>query len=327
MSSRGRNIITGVVVLGAIGVFLWMVLQFTGRATAAFAGKGIPVAIIASRGDGVSEGTPVLYRGVQVGKIDSVARAEDNLHIRMAAELDRNPPLPRDLEATIRIQSMLGTSAVVELSTTGIPTGQVTAGEEIPAVYAGIQLLPPEFSDVLADVRQKQLIKHTDEAIVAMRDQLQHAGELIDSLKGVIGDPKTQSDLKTAIANMKHVTERADRIGANLETFTSDLQKISANASSTLNDMHKTIEHTGGDVDALSRHLTDDIDKMGKVLDQFQQVAAKINNGHGTAGQLLNDPALYDQLTDTAKELNLVSKSLQRLIEQWEQDGLSLKVK
>jgi phospholipid/cholesterol/gamma-HCH transport system substrate-binding protein len=327
MSTRGRNIVTGIVVLGAIGVFLWMVLKFTGRATAAFAPKGIPITIIASRGDGVSEGTGVLYRGVQVGKVNKMHRDSDNLHVLIDAEVDRNPPLPADLKATVRIQSMLGSQGVIELESTGLPTGELQPGAKIPATYTGMQLLPPELNEILTDVRRQKLIQHTDEAIVALHDQLDRAGKVLGSVQDLVGDPKVQNDIKSAVSNMKSASERADRVGQNLETFTSDLQKISNSANDTIVEMHKTIARTGGDVADLSRHLTDDIDKMGKVLDQFQQVAAKINSGRGTAGQLLNDPALYDQLTDTAKELNGVAKSMHRLIDQWEQEGLSLKVK
>src|SRR5438874_219986 len=112
MTSRGRNVITGVVVLGAMFVFLWMVLKFTGRAAGAFAKKGIPVTIVATRGDGVSEGTAVAYRGVSVGKVTSISRSADNLHVRIGAEVEASPPLPRDVTALIRTQSMLGTGSV-----------------------------------------------------------------------------------------------------------------------------------------------------------------------------------------------------------------------
>src|SRR5690348_6083330 len=124
MSSRVRNVITGIVVLGSIFIFLWMVLKFTGRAVGAFAPKGIPVVVLASRADGVSEGSAVVYRGVTVGKVTSIARSSDNLHVRIGAEVEMSPPLPRDLKASIHTQSMLSTGAVIELEVVGAPTAQ-----------------------------------------------------------------------------------------------------------------------------------------------------------------------------------------------------------
>ena len=62
------------------------------------------------------------------------------------------------------------------------------------------------------------------------------------------------------------------------------------------------------------------------VLDQFQTAAAKINQGKGTAGLLINDPKLYESLVDVSKTLNATVADLQRLIQQWEQEGVPLKL-
>jgi phospholipid/cholesterol/gamma-HCH transport system substrate-binding protein len=334
MSTRGRNVITGLVVLLAIASFLWMVLKFTGRATSWFSKKGVVIRIVADRGDGISEGTPVLFRGVEVGKVVKMRRAADNTHVLIDAEVEQQPPLPHDLKAIVRVQSMLGMSAVLDLELDGAPVGTLEAGEEISATYQGTQILPPELTDFITDFRRQKLIEHTDEAIVALRTQIENAGEMMKSVQTIIGDPKLQADLKQSIANVRVATDRADRIGANLEKFSTDLQQfntdlhgLTKNANDTVTSVRTAVDKTGGQVDELSRHLLDDVDKLGKSLDQFQDLAAKINNGNGTAGRLLNDPRMYEQLTDTAKELNAVAASIHRLVDQWEQEGMHLKLK
>jgi phospholipid/cholesterol/gamma-HCH transport system substrate-binding protein len=65
---------------------------------------------------------------------------------------------------------------------------------------------------------------------------------------------------------------------------------------------------------------------VSELLQQFQQIAQKINAGQGTAGQLVNDPQLYQSLVATTQELNATIADLKRLVEQWEQEGVSLKV-
>ena len=62
-------------------------------------------------------------------------------------------------------------------------------------------------------------------------------------------------------------------------------------------------------------------------MDQFQSIAEKVEKGQGTAGALVNDPKLYESLVDTSRELNLTIKDLQRLVQQWEQEGVTLKLK
>jgi phospholipid/cholesterol/gamma-HCH transport system substrate-binding protein len=334
MTNRFRNVITGFVVLLAGVAFVWMLLELTGRATAAFAKRGIPIYIRADRCDGVNDGTIVTFHGIEVGTVRGIGRDADNVHVSIRAEVHTSPPLPANLEGVMRLQSMLSSSPVVSLELKGPPEGQLAPDAHLEGRFVGSQILPPELTDFITDFRRQKLIEHTDEAILALRTQIENAGEVLKSVQTVIGDPKLQADLKQAITNVRTATERADVIGANLEKFTSDLQnvqtdfhEVAQNANQTVTSMRTVVEKTGNHVDDVSRHLIDDMDKLGKSLDQFQAMAAKINNGDGTAGRLLNDPRLYDQLSDTAKELNAVAASIHRLIDQWEQEGLHLKLK
>jgi len=334
MTSRFRNVVTGFVVLIAGIAFVWMLLQLTGRATAAFAKRGIPISIRADRCDGVNDGTIVTFHGIEVGTVKSIGRDSDNVHVSINAEVRTSPPLPANLEGIMRLQSFLSSSPIVSLELKGPPEGQLAPGAHLEGRFVGAQILPPELTDFITDFRRQKLIEHTDETIVALRAQVENAGEVLKSVQSIIGDPKLQSDLKEAIANVRKATARADVIGSNLEKFTSDLDNVkkdfhdvAQNANQTVTSVRSVVEKTGNHVDDVTAHLIEDMDKLGKSLDQFQQLAAKINNGDGTAGRLLNDPRLYDQLSDTAKELNAVAASIHRLVDQWEQEGLHLKLK
>ena len=68
------------------------------------------------------------------------------------------------------------------------------------------------------------------------------------------------------------------------------------------------------------------LEQVSRTLDHFQSISAKIDNGNGTAGQLINDPKLYQALVDSATQLNATIADLSRLVEQWEQEGISFKL-
>ena len=59
----------------------------------------------------------------------------------------------------------------------------------------------------------------------------------------------------------------------------------------------------------------------------MQSILGKVDKGQGTAGQLVNDPRLYQSLVDTSRELNATVADLKRLIEQWEEEGVDLHLK
>ena len=65
---------------------------------------------------------------------------------------------------------------------------------------------------------------------------------------------------------------------------------------------------------------------VARLLETFQSVAGKIDHGQGTAGMLVNDNKLYQSLVDTAQEIKLTVNDLKLLIEQWTQEGVSLKL-
>ena len=64
----------------------------------------------------------------------------------------------------------------------------------------------------------------------------------------------------------------------------------------------------------------------GIAAEWFQSMADKMDKGEGTIGKFVNDPRLYESLSDTSAELNLTVKDLHRLVQQWEQEGVSLKL-
>jgi phospholipid/cholesterol/gamma-HCH transport system substrate-binding protein len=59
----------------------------------------------------------------------------------------------------------------------------------------------------------------------------------------------------------------------------------------------------------------------------LESVLDKINNGEGTAGKLVNDGRLYEQLLEDSRQLELVIKDLKAFVEQSKEKGLPIKLK
>ena len=76
----------------------------------------------------------------------------------------------------------------------------------------------------------------------------------------------------------------------------------------------------------MSKNINGRIDQIGKVLERFQAIATKVERGDGTAGKLVTDPRLYESMADTAADLRLMVADLRRLVQQWEQEGISFKM-
>ena len=314
MNSKQRNVLVGLVVLLALGMLTFMLLIFAGRATALFVQHGIPITLNADRANGLNEGASISFRGVAVGKVTAIRLAGNNDQVILAGEVDAASPLPGNLIGLIQTSSPLSGGAEISLEQTGNEpnVASLAPHQVIQVHYVGSTLLPPEFAELATQIRKDNLIGHLDETVLSIEKQVNKAGLVLDSTQKFIGDPKLRDNVQVSIANIRH--------------FSDNLQTLESNANSTIVDMHATVNRTSGHIDDLSRNLDGSVQKLGAVLDQFQSAAAKINNGQGTAGLLVNDPRLYNSLADTAKELDQTIADLQRLVQQWEQEGVTLKL-
>ena len=197
----------------------------------------------------------------------------------------------------------------------------------------GVDLIPPEFATLATElrltvqqVREAKLAEHLDQTVNTFRLQAEKAGKLIDSLDGAVNDPKLREDLKTSIANFRAATDSATRVGTNLEKFSTNLEKLGDNLTTVTNNANVTITKTQGHIDDLSRKMDDRLLQVSKLLEQFQSIAGKVDQGKGTAGKLVNDAKLYESLVDTSKELNLTITDLKLLVKQWTDEGVYIKL-
>jgi phospholipid/cholesterol/gamma-HCH transport system substrate-binding protein len=327
VSPYRRNILVGVVVLGALIFLGWMVLKFGDQPAKLFAKPTMPIVFIAQRADGVAEGSPVLYQGVNVGRVVGVRRSDKGRDVTIEAQVDVAPPLPANVEGAIVAQSLLGAGAGISLELIDPePKGELGPNASLKARYVGLVLLPPEFAGLATELRATTLQFRESRIIDNLNQQVTKVGQLADSVRNVVDDKAMQEDLKASLANMRTATESANKVGANLEKFTGELNKLSDQASGTITQAQKTLESADAQVNDLSKQVGQRLTQIAKLLDTFQSISQKIDNGRGTAGQLVNDPKLYESLVQTSRELNATIADLKRLVEQWEQEGISFKL-
>ena len=327
VSPYRRNILVGVIVLGAIIFLGWMVIKFGDRPAKLFAEPAMAVNFIAPRADGVAEGSPVLYQGVNIGRVTGVRRADNGREVAIEAQVEISPPLPANVEGAIVAQSVLGAGAGISLQLVGPePTGKLAENATLKARYVGLDLLPPEFASLASELRQTSIQFRDSRIIEHLDQQVAKAGQVMDSVRTLLDDQQMRADLKQSLANVRTATETANRIGANLEKVSGEFEKLTADARSTVGQAKVTLTKADEQIADLTGQVGQRLTQIAKLLETFQSVSAKIDAGQGTAGQLVNDTKLYESLVNTSRELNETITDLKRLVEQWEQEGISFKL-
>ena len=164
MTPSRRNLLVGSVVLvGLIGL-AWMILRFSSTSAASLFSKGITVHLEGKRADGVSEGSPVFYLGVNVGRVLTVRRLTDKPGVMIDVSIDSKQPLPGNVRGIIRQQSPLSNAAAINFEPEGDPSTKLLAdGDVREAVYEGGGVIPPEFTEVATRIRKEEVIEHIRE--------------------------------------------------------------------------------------------------------------------------------------------------------------------
>ncbi len=300
--------------LGALIILAWMILQFGDRPARLFAPETMPITLVTERADGIAEGSSVTYRGVPVGRVGAVKLTSDDEHVEITANVEKlQPPLPANLEGVIHAQ-VFGGSGLLSLQLTGEkPQGELKPEAKLPAHYAGLGLLPPEFKQLATELqltahqfRESNIVGHLDQ-------QVQKAGAILDSVNTIVSDPQLRDNVKVAVANIREASGRAAALAQQLQQ--------------TTRHVDTTVVNTNQHIDVISQQLNDRMEQIGKMLGHLESITAKIDAGKGTAAALVNNPQLYQSMQNTAIELNQTIADLKRLIEQWEQEGVSLKLK
>src|SRR5262245_61493465 len=125
MSPYRRNLMVGVTVVVALAALGWMILKFGSGVGSIFAPEQIAVTFIADRADGVGDGSPITYRGIESGHVTGVRLHGDARSVYFDGVINADPKLPSNLVARIRTASALGSGSLVSLETDGPPSEQM----------------------------------------------------------------------------------------------------------------------------------------------------------------------------------------------------------
>jgi phospholipid/cholesterol/gamma-HCH transport system substrate-binding protein len=127
--------------------------------------------------------------------------------------------------------------------------------------------------------------------------------------------PEVQDTLRSAIADLSyslHNLKKSFSAGGDLsnslehlESFTGNLESKNEQISESLDNLAEiTSELKGAD-------LYSTFASLDSTLTSLKSIMAKVDQGEGTLGKLMNDSSLYTHLDSTAYHLDLLMKDLQ----------------
>ena len=344
MTSRRKNILVGLTVLGALAILGWMILQFGGQVGSFLGGATYGVRMSAPRANGLSEGAPVQYLGTPVGRVETIKLNNTRTGFDVELRINSDTDLPANVSASIRsINRISGASAVVLEPTDDMPRGSLrdeAAMRVIQAAVSGSDIVPDEVTALAEELRIAVREMRESGLLDNFNRQVEQVGELARSMHELVGDEALRGDVRASIASMRESAESAERIGKQLEEFTARLESMQSDASQLIveaRDVSATVkrsaEHADQAIvgsqenfDAMTREVLARLEQMNGVMTDLHAITSAINDGKGTAGKMINDDRLYEGLVLNMQLVEELLGTTNRLLAQWEQEGVSLRL-
>lgn len=259
------------------------------------------------KNDGLMEASPLLVNGYKVGQVnrlDLVPRS-GQYKVLVTFNLNENVNIPKNSLARIVSQDLLGTKAVsVEL---GDSPRMAEDGDTLKTGYE---------EDIKTAVNKTiQPLKVKIEGLVGSMDSVvQIVNEIMnrDVRKNLI---ESFSSIKNAVIALEQSTNKVNSMINQQEgTIVSILSRINSIVKN-INDNNEKITniidnfHNISDSVAQS-NIKQTIENTNKALSQANVLLDEIAKGEGTMGKLLKDPSLYNNLNQSAQDLDRLMQDL-----------------
>lgn len=238
-------------------------------------------------GAGLKQGQPVLLAGVQVGFVEKVELIPDGT-LDVSMQVQDQYRIPSGTTASVEANGIFGDMLIALTPVKGVE-GKLPPGDTIPTGVGspGVGQLLEKGDSIALNVRAL-----TDEA----RGQFVEGGGMKDVRQ-------TVADLSKLVTQLSQVTAEQSR---QLSLTQAQLRKtLSSVDSAKVDSTIVNLRATSASFEQLSRDFKE-------TNAQVQSLVAKVNNGPGTAGKLMNDPAVYARVDTLLARMDSLVADIQK---------------
>ena len=249
---------------------------------------------------GLTTSNPVIINGMQVGLVNEINNDKDMKTLLVTIELHQNINIPDNSIALI-IPSPLGSSKM-----------EIKLGDNKTFLKNGDSISTSASKGIVDDVLQK-----VDPVLYEIKNAVSSLDEFIKNANSIFD--------KNAKNNIAHIIENLNQLSSSLIVSGSSLEKMLDSKSGPISSTLKNVESVTGNLaknNSKINSVIDNLDKTTHTLSQLDlqniisslnltisslnNVLSKLNSKDGSIGLLVNDQALYKNLTSTGNKLNLL---------------------
>lgn len=334
MVSQKKNILVGLFVLVGILCIGWMLILFRDLPTQLSRYGAWEVTIYFPTVSGIGKDTPAYFRGYPVGRVVEIkpptllAQTDDptkkTYQVPVIVSVGDEHRIPSTAQVKIFSRGLGGSYLEFIYWKDGEAQDYLTDGDVLQGEVSQTSEFIPEatqkkFDDLFTSLTElseqaKSFLgpaptptegdedkTATDNSQPNLRTIASRLDKSLTNINSIIGDTKNKENIKAALADFVRMTHQMQETAV------------------TIDQAAQKIKET---VPALGEKVQNVADQLATTLKHLDHLFGKINEGQGTAGRLINDPRLYESLTDTTETLKLAINEFRQLVTELNKHGV-----
>ena len=280
-----REIKTAILVIASILLFIWGYSFLKGRDLFT---NYKTFYVEYDNVEDLAQSAPVTLNGLGVGKVNKITINENTGRLLVELQMKTDFPISKTSTAALYSPSLIGGKQIKIIPNLTDKELAVDGQTLAPAVELG---LTESLGGKIEPIQQK------------LNLMLENINTLVAGLNNVL-DKKGQEDLKKSLAELSQTMEQFHKASGSINSIL-DTNKAQINGAVT--NFNKMSSNFNKISDSLNKaDLGKTVRSLNHTLAKVDGIMANLNAGKGSAGKLLNDDALYNNLAKTSKELELL---------------------
>lgn len=243
--------------------------------------------------DGLTASNPVLLNGIQVGSVrDLKLMTDQGNRIKVEIEVQKELQVGDSTIAILTNSDILGSKAIV-----------LQIGNN-KTIYKGGEQLTAHFERSITDMLTSKAMP----VLSTVDSTLLRVNRLLDSeAKDNIQKILANSQASSAAFNM--LLRENQR---NINDITSNISLLTASLRQTERQINRLASNLTEITDTLKRvEINKLVNNANDAVSELEATVAKLNSNQGSMGKLMNDDAVYNNLSRSTEALNLLLRDIQ----------------
>ena len=298
-------------------------------------------------------GSPVKYRGVEVGRVSSIELAGEGEGVLVGFQIDPNVDFPADPAMVLSSASLFGDwqAALVsrsspqfsELEFTTMPGENVLPGATLPDITQ-LTAVGARIADDIETLSYRVQLAFTEETALDIRATIENVEEMSEQMTGFIEQQtatyagvsrnvleatqniasatqtvtrvagQVETEVPAIVANARSASQNLEELSVRLQNATQGVPAMIARADTTLTNFGRL----AATADTVLKTIQPQMQELGPTFAQARLAMASLQttlqglqNGDGTLGRLINDPALYEEMQAAIATLRRMMNDVQ----------------